>query len=60
MGQKHHKPAEIVAKLWQVEVLTGQCRSVSGAVQAQRLGSRSVMPKRAPKPSGPFCALAAQ
>ena len=24
MGQKHHKPEEIIAKLRQVEVLTGQ------------------------------------
>ena len=34
MGQKHHKPEEIVAKLRQVEVLTGQGRSVSEAVRA--------------------------
>ena len=27
MGQKHHKPEEIIAKLRQVEVLTGQGRS---------------------------------
>ena len=33
MGQKHHKPEEIVAKLRQVEVLTGQGRSVSDAVR---------------------------
>ena len=33
MGQKHHKPEEIVAKLRQVEVLTGQGRSVSEAVR---------------------------
>jgi len=34
MGQKHHKPEEIVAKLRQVEVLTGQGRSISEAVRA--------------------------
>ena len=33
MGQKHHKPEEIVVKLRQVEVLTGQGRSVSDAVR---------------------------
>ena len=33
MGQKHHKPEEIVAKLRQVEVLTGQGRSISEAVR---------------------------
>jgi len=30
MGQKHHKPEEIVAKLRQVAVLTAQGRSISG------------------------------
>jgi hypothetical protein len=29
MGQKLHKPEEIVAKLRQVEVLTGQGRSIA-------------------------------
>ena len=33
MGQKHHKPEEIVSKLRQVEVLTGQGRSISDAVR---------------------------
>ena len=33
MGQKHHKPEEIVAKLRQVEVLTGQGRSILEAVR---------------------------
>lgn len=34
MGQKHHKPEEIVAKLRQVEVLTGQGKAVADAVRA--------------------------
>jgi len=34
MGRKHHKPEEIVAKLRQVEVLTGQGRSITEAVQS--------------------------
>jgi hypothetical protein len=33
MGRKHHKPEEIVAKLRQVEVLTGQGRSLAEAVR---------------------------
>jgi putative transposase len=34
MGRKHHKPEEIVAKLRQVEVLTGQGRSITEAVRS--------------------------
>ena len=34
MGTKRHKPEEIVAKLRQVEVLTGQGRSVAEAVRS--------------------------
>jgi putative transposase len=34
MGQKHHKPEEIVAKLRQVDVLTGQGKPVAEAVRA--------------------------
>ena len=34
MGQKHHKPEEIVAKLRQLEVLTGQGKPVADAVRA--------------------------
>ena len=34
MGQKHHKPEEIVAKLRQVEVLSGQGKPVADAVRA--------------------------
>jgi putative transposase len=34
MGQKHHKPEEIIAKLRQVEVLTGQGKAVLEAVRA--------------------------
>jgi putative transposase len=33
MGQKHHKPEEIVAKLRQVEVLTAQGKPVADAVR---------------------------
>jgi len=33
MGIKRHKPEEIVAKLRQVEVLTGQGRSIAEAVR---------------------------
>jgi cell division protein FtsB len=34
MGTKRHKPEEIVAKLRQVEVLTGQGRSIAEAVRS--------------------------
>jgi putative transposase len=34
MGQKHHKPEEIIGKLRQVEVLTGQGKPVAEAVRA--------------------------
>jgi len=34
MARKHHKPEEIVAKLRQVEVLTGQSKPVADAVRA--------------------------
>ncbi len=34
MGRKHHKPEEIVAKLRQVEVLSGQGKSMAEAVRA--------------------------
>ena len=33
MARKHHKPEEIVAKLRQVDVLTGQGRSITEAVK---------------------------
>lgn len=33
MGQKKHKPEEIVAKLWQVDVLLSQGRSVAEAIR---------------------------
>jgi putative transposase len=33
MARKHHKPEEIVAKLRQVDVLTGQGRSIAEAVK---------------------------
>ncbi len=34
MARKHHKPEEIVGKLRQVEVLTGQGKPVADAVRA--------------------------
>ena len=34
MGRKHHRPEEIVAKLRQVEVLTGQGKPVADAVRS--------------------------
>ncbi len=34
MGQKHHKPEEVVSKLRQVEVLVGQGKPVADAVRA--------------------------
>jgi putative transposase len=34
MGQKHHKPEQIIAKLRQVEVLMGQGKAVAEAVRA--------------------------
>jgi putative transposase len=33
MARKHHKPEEIVAKLRQVDVLTGQGKSIAEAVK---------------------------
>jgi len=41
MGRKHHKPEEIVAKLRQVEVMTGQGRSVAEAVRSIEVSQRS-------------------
>ena len=34
MGRKRHKPEEIVAKLWQVDVLTTQGQSVAEAIRS--------------------------
>ena len=34
MGQKHHKPEQIIAKLRQVEMLMGQGKPVAEAVRA--------------------------
>lgn len=34
MGQTHHRPEEIVAKLRQVEVLTNQGRSIAESVRS--------------------------
>lgn len=35
MARKRHKPEEIIAKLRQVEVLTGQGKSISEAVKTE-------------------------
>ena len=44
MGQRQHKPEEIVAKLRQVEVLTGQGRSIAEATsEAALLRLRPIM-----------------
>jgi hypothetical protein len=34
MARKHHNPEEIIARLWQVEVLTAQGKPVAEAVRA--------------------------
>ena len=34
MAQKKHKPEEIVAKLWQVDVLASEGRPVTEAIRA--------------------------
>jgi len=34
MAKKHHKPEDIVAKLWQVEVLVGQGKTVADGARA--------------------------
>ncbi len=40
MGRKRHKAEEIVAKLWQVDGLTTQGRSVAEAIRAILTGGR--------------------
>ena len=35
MASKHRKPEEIVAKLWQVEVLMGQGKTVAEGARAE-------------------------
>ena len=47
MGQKRHKPEEIVAKLRQVEVLTGQGRSIAEAARSIGLSEQTYFRWRA-------------
>ena len=47
MGQKHHKPEEIVAKLRQVEVLTSQGRSIAEAVRSIEVSEQTYFRWRA-------------
>lgn len=47
MGQKRHKPEEIVAKLRQVEVLTGQGRSIAEAARSIRVSEQTYFRWRA-------------
>ncbi len=49
MASKHHKPEEIVAKLRQVEVLTGQGETVAEAVRAVGVTERTH--DRLPRPN---------
>ena len=47
MGRKHHKPEEIVAKLRQVEVLTGQGRSIAEAARSIEVSEQAYFRWRA-------------
>ncbi len=47
MGRKHHKPEEIVAKLRQVEVLTGQGRSIAEAARSIEVSEQTYFRWRA-------------
>jgi len=47
MGQKHHKPEEIVAKLRQVEVLTSRGRSIAEAVRSIEVSEQTYFRWRA-------------
>jgi putative transposase len=47
MGQKHHKPEEIVAKLRQVEVLTSQGRSMVESVRSIEVSEQTYFRWRA-------------
>jgi putative transposase len=46
MARKHHKPEEIVAKLRQVEVMTGQGKPVAEALKERQRGSATRYPSR--------------
>ncbi len=47
MGRKHHKAEEIVAKLRQVEVLTGQGRSIAEAARSIEVSEQAYFRWRA-------------
>jgi putative transposase len=47
VGRKHHKPEGIVAKLQQVEVLTGQGRSIVEAVRSLEVSEHTFFRWRA-------------
>ena len=47
MGRKHHKPEEIVAKLRQVEILTGQGRSIAEAARSIEVSEQTYFRWRA-------------
>lgn len=47
MGRKHHKPEEIVAKLRQVEVLTGQGRSIAESARSIEVSEQTYFRWRA-------------
>ena len=47
MGQKRHKPEEIIAKLRQVEVLTVQGRSIADAVRQVSISEQTYFRWRA-------------
>ena len=52
MGRKHHKPEEIVAKLRQVEVLTGQGRSIAEAARSIEVSEQTFFRWRADNGAG--------
>ena len=52
MGRKHHKPEEIVAKLRQVEVLTGQGRSIAEAARSIEVSEQTYFRWRAENGAG--------
>ncbi len=47
MGRKHHKPEEIIAQLRQVEVLTGQSRSIAEAARSIEVSQQAYFRWRA-------------
>ncbi len=47
MGRKHHMPEEIVAPLRQVEILTGQGRSIAEAARLIEVSEQTYFRRRA-------------